>query len=58
MRTEFGDAVSLPGAERDELLDAIFGNGFAWDALPILDAQELVRTILAGGVLSYNAQAD
>lgn len=51
MRAEFGDAVSRQGAERDELLDAIFGYGRAQEAPPTLDPQELIRAILAGGTM-------
>ncbi|QOG06409.1 hypothetical protein IGS74_18070 [Aureimonas sp. OT7] len=54
MRTEFGDAVSRQGTERDELLDAIFGYGRAQEAPPTLDVQELIRAILTGGVLGYS----
>ncbi|UHD45282.1 hypothetical protein LUX29_20130 [Aureimonas altamirensis] len=53
MRTEFGDAVSRQGAKRDELLDAIFGYGRAQEAPPTLDAQELIRAILAGSVIGH-----
>ncbi|WP_062229095.1 hypothetical protein [Aureimonas frigidaquae] len=56
MRTEFGDAVSRRGPERDELIDAIFGYGRAQVAPPTLDPQELIRAIMAGATSTLITQ--